>query len=345
MANMSTLVRWFLGALLSFAIVWGSSAVFINSIPIWEYSDELDSYIFEENMAYRWRSEGWATSRVGRHDVFGIDDITTVSGRCVAIWGDSYVEAAQVADSEKTAQQLTKMFERENVPLTGIGIGRAGRSVSDYYYLLPRYEQLISPLSNVILISQIEDLEVDGKTFVQSPEFHFQKRNQRYQALGLRKLLSDWRLDFIFSTIKEMKTPREWVFLPWKDKAARGKIATVVDKTMEERRAQWQFALKSLQANSKAPLTIAYVPTVPFINDGEIIFQDENEALALELQSLASELGIGWVDLTSAFNGLYTEKGLFPRGFINSRPASGHLNKYGHYLLAREIRDYVMELR
>jgi hypothetical protein len=47
------------------------------------------------------------------------------------------------------------------------------------------------------------------------------------------------------------------------------------------------------------------------------------------------------MDMTDAFIAEYNEKYLLPHGFSNTAVGTGHLNKTGHRLIARQIFDFI----
>ena len=49
------------------------------------------------------------------------------------------------------------------------------------------------------------------------------------------------------------------------------------------------------------------------------------------------------IDPSQEFNDL-ADQGQFPRGFINTRPGSGHLNKYGHEVVADLLVKKIEEI-
>ena len=88
-----------------------------------------------------------------KHSITSLPDVSQIDRPMVALWGDSYVEALQVADQQKPAQQVTRIWNSQNdMPLVCVGIGSAGRSVADYWWLMPRYEELIVLRAHYILV-------------------------------------------------------------------------------------------------------------------------------------------------------------------------------------------------
>ena len=66
----------------------------------------------------------------------------------------------------------------------------------------------------------------------------------------------------------------------------------------------------------------------------------------LELFSqLCEQNGIIFVDTVSDFESLYAEKNILAHGFANTAVGTGHLNEYGHRLVAEAIANAIKEVR
>jgi hypothetical protein len=85
--------------------------------------------------------------------------------------------------------------------------------------------------------------------------------------------------------------------------------------------------------NSKIILLV--LPYVPNIADNQLLWTDpEEEAL---LQTLAAMDNLVVVYPAKEFQNLYARQSIFPRGFNNTLPNFGHLNRYGHTAVAEAL--------
>lgn len=104
-----TLLKWLLGLAIATAGAWVWSAPFVRSVVVYVPDEVLGTHVAKSGQVYRFRDEGWADTRFGRHGLVGIDDVAVVPGPKVAIWGDSFVVGYQVADEEKVASRVTEL--------------------------------------------------------------------------------------------------------------------------------------------------------------------------------------------------------------------------------------------
>ncbi|MCD6578371.1 hypothetical protein J7L48_02745, partial [bacterium] len=117
--------------------------------------------IHSPNIVYKHRSEGIAKTYKGLFGINAIEDITKDSRKKIAVWGDSYVEAHQVNDNKKMPQVITSKLSNKGLGenLICFGVGMSGDSVADYYFDIPKYEQLTKNIiSHFIVIANIRDI-------------------------------------------------------------------------------------------------------------------------------------------------------------------------------------------
>ena len=91
-------------------------------------------------------------------------------------------------------------------------------------------------------------------------------------------------------------------------------------------------------------LIILYHPSTQINADGSILFPDD-EKDRMKYSNLCDEYGITFLDMTERFRLEYETKHILPHGFFNSSIGSGHLNKYGHEMIADELYRIIEESR
>lgn len=94
-------------------------------------------------------------------------------------------------------------------------------------------------------------------------------------------------------------------------------------------------------AASGARLIIFYHPGTEIDADGRIVFDTDPNAL-VAFREGCEENGILFVDMTEDFQTLFDQRHKLPYGFINSRVGKGHLNGYGHDIIAWRLWDTIL---
>ncbi len=96
------------------------------------------------------------------------------------------------------------------------------------------------------------------------------------------------------------------------------------------------------QENGVTPI-IFYHPSEQLNPDGSVSYKTE-QAYFDCFASTCEELDIVFVDMTDAFKKLYANEHRLAHGFINTAVGTGHLNKYGHHVIAEKLIEVIQRL-
>jgi hypothetical protein len=332
---------WIVGFILAFLFVNALSHQLKNSVFIQRWIEELGYY--RGTGTYYHRSAGFARTDYGKFGISGIPDIQAIPGRKIVLFGDSYTEAHQVDDDEKVAQLLTGLFDGK---VTAVGFGYSNQNVVDYVYQIPRVEQLITGIEYyIIIIPSVFDLlpkEPSDFTYAQyldEPSLRFlpSKKNPVLLA-SMRRFLRKYRLSSVWHILLNLKSSLDELKTKFTVSAPPQKPNTSTNLT-----ESYRFILRRLQDATDVPVMIAYIPEIPFLLQGGTIYEDKLAEEALILREVCEEIGYGFINLAPIFVEFNKRTRRFPRGFPNSNPFEGHLNREGHKLLADEIYRHLSE--
>ena len=338
--------RWILGALISVGLVWIISYFFVDTLNLraaWEPA--IHRWTYAAGTIHRHRSEGWGTSHIGKYDINGIPDITSLRVPVVVIWGDSHVEAWQVDDSAKAAQALTALFDAREEAIVGVGIGRSGESVADYYFKIPQYEEICPKIAvHFVLLTDFDDVMPDHQkafhaVFESRPTLRLVDDSSRPHFMRAVGILRACNMDFAWYLLTSLKD----VKLRFALGPNRVSETNVVSDKGCEPKAAWSFLLSRIRKQTTAPIVFVYCPHIPVIRDGTVIYDDPDATLVRLFEQECLRNGVGFLDMTDRFRKYYRKTGRFPRGFANSRPSEGHFNEAGQYLIAEAIFAFVSE--
>jgi hypothetical protein len=342
-------IIWLSGLILATLIAWMVTPFFVNSIHQWRWHEELNRFARPVGYIQRWRSEGWGETHYGWYSISAIEDIREVEASKAAIWGDSFVEAFQVDDPLKMSQQLTRLWSRKHPDsLVGVAVGNSGWSVSDYYFLIPRYEEIFLPVCHFIIVSNLtDDICPDGQWFKSEPVFSFKEREPEGDLdARWRQIMAEWKLEFFYYPLRTFT--RDIIeggrirFRPGPvERKLVEKMPVSTEFTYEPPLDAWLFAVQSLQRQTNQPVVFIYAPRTPKLEEGRLVQEDPYGDWAEALEKVCMECNAGFIDMTPAFRGLVMEEGLFPRGFDNGLLSEGHFNRHGHRLIAKAMVDYL----
>ena len=94
---------------------------------------------------------------------------------------------------------------------------------------------------------------------------------------------------------------------------------------------------------SGAKLIIAYHPSVSLNKDGTMKINDDPE-IVRQFSELCAENGIYFLNMAGRFLEEYKKDYTLPHGFANTSVGKGHMNVYGHRMLADEIYRLIQRI-
>jgi hypothetical protein len=345
--------RWVLGFLLSFIFIWVVSALFGDSSEPYSYDAATKSWVITPGSTIVWRSEGWGRSYFGRFGIGGIPDASRETRGLVLLWGDSDVEAFQVDDRRKMAQQLTGLLAEHGRKLVCASRAMGGDNLADYILDIPEYEKQLPTIArHIILMNGPDDILPDQPNdtrgvFRTSHGCELLHSPTQYHSHYAKRVTDDLRLYFAMPLLRSLTRDLSLRFSPGPvPKAARAADPGSDSCRGEcELRQAWDFLTGSIRRATHKNVTIVYVPHVPRIEGNRVVCDDPDGPLVSGFAESCRDAGIDFVNLHEAFVRHYDATGEFPRGFPNSRPGDGHLNAVGHRLIAEALFDYLEKTR
>jgi len=349
-------LRWCAGIVVGVLAYWVTALPFLNTPVQYVDDPELQTHIVRPGSAIDYRTEGWGTTHFGLHDVSGIgaggigaggiEDFTQFEGPRIALWGDSFVEGFFVDDRDKPAQQVTRIWaESGRPPILTVGIARSGRTVADYYTLMPRYERLAEFRAHYILLHRMDDTVPDARSgFVMEPQPELLDRHKTPPHGRVRELVADLQLGpFVRLYSRTLGDAglggRTLRLRPGPVPAARARSTRdfLLDVSGAPPVDAWRFLVRSLRDRTERPVVFVYSPEVPWLDRGQVRFDDPERDFVEPFAQVCREEGIGFLDVTEANRQLYRGRGLLPRGFNNGLAGTGHVNVAGIQVFAAAI--------
>ncbi len=270
-------------------------------------------------------------------------------GTPVVAIGDSHTEALQVSDGMKFVSLAEARLRSKGVLVNLHNLGRNSLGISDYVFLAPLIRQDYGPQVVVFQLSA-EDFwgEEGGDSFNRQHRSYFVEtdagdlellhNDQHFQPNLYTRLTSQWML-YAYGRERWGKIAEKFgaghgaAGQPRPAPANSEKILPVA------RLADQLKLLKEAYAGTKIILLL--LPFSPQIEQGALNF-DDPEYLKI-LNSAEDVGGFYIVDPRREFNRLAWQ-GRLPRGFMNSLPGKGHLNEFGHAIVAELLAEKIMEI-
>lgn len=339
-----------IASMIAFIVLYIIGYLFIDTSLYFEYNPQLKKWI-PFSGKYMYTKEGYASSYIGKFAISGIPDITKIKNPKILFWGDSYVEGFNVPDKDKMAQQFTHVVrENKNKNFIGVGYGFSGASLSDYILEVKNIETLIKNIKMHVIV--IDDL----KDFIPSDKFHQENKFSKYVSRPNYQIVSstwtppDNDLQKFYNQTGLNAARRILGNLRASLKNARFSLGVVKLKTNlpgEEpvmKQKYSDYILSELRAQTKLPIILIYVPSTPVLNNGKVKYLTGENDITRKVALSCQKNNIHFINVAENFNNFFKERRIFPRGFFNSSPDSGHTNQYGNKLIAEIVYNKIYQM-
>lgn len=324
---MKTILKWFGKAFLAGCLALVSMTAFCliyYNLPAYSPNESgATDYKWVPNTFYSRLTEGTAHGRTNNEGFLNAYDYEEGMKIDTLVMGSSHMEGYQVALSDSVSGRLDKLMEDKNV----YNIGISGHSFlvccSNFKAALERYrpsEYVIIETGKLNFTSDDLDSVLDG-TF---PEMS----NHSGGILGLLSRNQYFRL--VYAQLKG--------FMGQTAEDIGDVTAATGQESIESsyKLDQVLSRLGTIASEFETEIIIFYHPSTQINTDGSLLLPDDAEARA-EFSNLCAKNGITFLDMTERFQYEYDTNHILPHGFINSTVGSGHLNKYGHEMIADEL--------
>lgn len=341
--KIKSLIKLVFSCLISFGILNGICFFFYN-VPVHSESETGSTdYVWEKNKFYSRGTEGFAWGKTDSNGFNNISSEHSIKPE-VLIMGTSHTEALNVLQNESYAYRFNELSEQNGMELDAYNIGISGHNIticlnnfesaleefepSKYVVMEVTTTELTENEINQVLNSTVKTIHSSANpilVFLQKIPF-LRRVYSQIDNLGV-EVKSDNN-----GTEKERKT------LPAAVQSADDKNNSYEDalNTLLERIGK--------AAESKGiKLIIVHHSKLQFDESGNVIPQLSSEKSEI-FKTVCSRNGIEIFDMYDAFAEYYNETHRLPYGFINTAVGVGHLNKYGHKVIADELFKLIAEL-
>ena len=304
--------------LCAFVFIYGFSGVHIkndsNATDYKWYSHQFKSTMTE---GFAWNS----------FDSNGFNNPDTVDSNepDILLMGSSHMEAVNVDQTENTAALVRNelpSFSIYNIGVSGHTIYQCAKNlkyaVKEYSpkkYIFIETDSI--NLENELMQNVIEEKLPDIPSYDSGAVFYVQRYCPAVKSIY--KQLSDWRSSDIKVNIK---------------------VTNDEVDAEDDTEILMEFLQKMKEDAGTCRLVIIYHPKTAIDENGCLLKQNKDTR---HFSEICEKNDIGFIDMTDSFEKLYNNEHILAHGFCNTAIGEGHLNKYGHKLIAEKISELVTE--
>lgn len=322
------IIKAIIACILAFAVVTGCCVLYYN-IPV-HFTNESGAtdYKWEESEFYSRGTEGFA---LGKTDSNGFNNKEAPDGKTINILftGSSHGEGFNVSQDDVCASRLNDLFGEDKF------VYNIATSSHNLPYLCKDLDNALNeynPTEYVILECQSIELKTDA--MVQAVDGTLPLLESESDGIvGILQKVPYLRLIYLqLSNIKASEKTSEATPMP--------------ETPTEEYISDLNLMIKKIKSVSDkhnvSPIII-YHPHFSIDENGEIVMQHNDNYVEL-FSSVCSENGVTFINMEDDFVKAYTENHKIPYGFSNTAIGEGHLNSYGHQLLANRLYNTIEDM-
>lgn len=263
---------------------------------------------------------------VVKFDSDGFNNSSVEKNPDILVMGSSHMEAIQVLSKDNCSSVLNELLPSKSV----YNIGMSGHTIYDCISNINKANYFYNPNDYIVIETDRIELEIDKMQSVMNGGYYtgdVDKGLKYYMKKGLPVLKNFWIQVSEWKNIEKTSYIFTDNSFDYNSKA----YLEIVDEFLKN-------AVNSVGDNVK--VIIVYHPETRINEKGDFIDNTNKDALKT-FKKVCDSNGIIFVDMTDDFKQLYNDKHILPHGFTNTAVGVGHLNKYGHDIIAKKLAEVI----
>jgi hypothetical protein len=297
---------------------------------------------------YVWENKFWSLGYEGfshgSYDENGYNNSGTMTSDNVDVllMGSSQMNAYNVLQEYSTGYRLNSLLSESYLGYTLYNIGIEGH---DFYICSDNLDDAIKeykPNKYVIMETRISELSIESMKSVLD---NARQRTSAYDT-GIIHYLQ--RIPYFRLFYRQIRD----IGLLNITKVVQNNNTEINDEVQSSNNVNDEYEvvlddyiqmLENKADEAAIKLIVFYIPPVEIQNDGTVKYGDNEYAIDL-FSIVCQKHNIEFLDLSDDFSQYYNENFKLVYGFSNTEAGVGHLNKYGHELVAERLYETILEI-
>ncbi len=316
-----------LSGILAFIILTVFCCFYYNVPVHHENSDGSTDYKWEPNVFYCRGTEGFAWGKTNNDGFINTFDYEEGMQIDILLMGSSHMEAYQVGMNECTASRLNVLLGDDAVYNIGVSGHTFLTCVSNLEAAIRNYQPrkyIIIETSNLTFSEDALTQTINGTTE--------ELPSSEGGVIGL--LQKNPFLRLTYHQIRDYLRKGEGNMIDIEEDTDSTDINSAPND--EQLLNTLLQRIKKIAEKGNVEVIILYHPRMTINSDGTICLLSQQNTV-WQFQELCENNGLDFLDMSSRFEYEYKESYILPYGFSNSSVGNGHLNKYGHAMIADEL--------
>lgn len=329
---MKTVLKAAVAGLCALTLLCGMSFFYYN-LPIRVKSkDGTTDYTWEKNVFYSQFTEGFAW---GKTDMNGYNNPKQYDNISILLMGSSQFEGHNVSQTDNFAYLFNQQMEESGKNIFAYNIGTSGHEIYNNAANLSNALEVYHPSKYIVIELSTCVLDLKEMQKVLSGDMW------HYSSYDSGILYYAQKVPYFKLAVRQLKS---LVQSEKSSSSATDNTVKIPDSEYIECLNGFLNYMKQIADKSGVKLVFLYHPGMTVEKDATVHTQkDENREFYDVLKTACCDNGIDIIDMADRFVNEYNTNHLVAYGFSNTRIGTGHLNKYGHRMVADELIEYISE--
>lgn len=338
--------------MLKFLVAGIAAFIFVNIFALFFYNYGMRTESKTGVTDYTWKSGFYCQGYEGygfgvRNDTgFNNLDITSEDNVDILVMGSSQMEANNVPQNKNTVYLLNRMFKDNNYDIHAYNMAMEGHRIERQVNHLKGAVEYYKPQKYVVLETMDSQFSADAMEQVLNGSYGELSYKDSSIVTHYAKYSPYIRLMYAqYQAVKGNRTEKEASkIIVFEDKNDTDTEADINEDGYSDDEMEiledFLSYVDCICSEAGAKAVILYIPTA-YVKNGQYTF--EHSAMGLvQLKEEAERNNIIVLDMTDAFKNYYDKTGILPYGFTNTAYGEGHLNIYGHNIIADRMYELLI---
>jgi hypothetical protein len=337
-------VKAFLAAVVAFGLITLFCFFYCNMPSHYTTPSGTTDYYWDKNALSIRGTEGFAFTKTDDNGYVNTypSEKETID---ILLMGSSHTEGFNVGKTENYAYVLNEFLAENSKDMYAYSIGTSGHTFSRCLRNLESAVKEFAPTKYIVI--ETSSLEIPFSELQKLDDGTLEVLPSQNSGVSYYLQKSDFlrRVYTQLTNAMENKGGNDKADVaPLENTQTKNSSETPVDDT------DWYYVYlektlqkaKNIAEKNNCQLIILYNAEIDFDYNGKIEEQRISEN-GKKLLSLCQKYDIALIDMYPAFTQAYNETLHLPQGFSNTRVGEGHINRYGHEEIAKELYRYIAE--
>lgn len=332
----------FIAIITAFLIITVFCFFYCNYPSHYTTPSKSTDYYWDKNALSIRGTEGFALSRTDDNGY--VNTYPNIGNSVdVLLMGSSHTEGFNVNETENYAYNLNKLLNENGLNMYAYNIAVSGHTMSHCLNNLDNAVSEYKPSEYVFIETNSLEIPLDELQKLDDGSF------ERLPSYDSGWVAFMQKSDFIRQMYAQFNNLMNQSVANATEEVSVNSNTSVFDDKKQQALSEYEYYLdkaikkvKDTADKSGCKIVIMYIPNLGFDYYGNVVDLQLTEKGEI-FETLCQKYDVPLINMYSAFAEMYINTNNLPQGFSNTAVGKGHINKYGHSVIAEELCEFIME--